>query len=246
MRKIHYNNKEILVFKDINKISDYAVKTWEKTAGKAINNKGSFSVALSGGKTPSTLYEKLSKMKDLPWDKTHIFMVDERFVPYNDENNNYRMINETFLRHVNIPAKNVHPILTTEITPGDSVLKYEEDLNTFFRSVPEFDLVLLGIGDDGHTASLFPGSPSLKETGNPVIAVQPAGKIRSDRITLTFPAINNSENIIFLASGAGKANTIKKVLESKKSRLPAAMVSPLKGSLIFLLDEDAASLLSKK
>jgi 6-phosphogluconolactonase len=98
-------------------------------------------------------------------------MVDERFVPYHDENNNYRMINEILMRHVDIPAKNIHPILTTIETPQALALKYEKDLNSFFRSGHGFDLILLGIGDDGHTASLFPGMPSLKEKKHLAIAV---------------------------------------------------------------------------
>lgn len=246
MRKIHRNNKEVLIFKSLNEAADHAVRKWTDIAEKTVNEKGFFSVALSGGKTPLVFFQKLAKEKKLPWSKTHVFMVDERFVPYHDENNNYRIINETLLRHVDIPAKNIHPILTTIETSQASALKYEKELNSFFRSRPGFDLVLLGIGNDGHTASIFPGMPSLKEKKHLAIAVPPSGPIESERITLTFPIINEAENILFMATGDDKAPVIREVIEKEKSRLPAAMVKPGKYSPVFLLDESAASLLSKK
>lgn len=237
--------KQVIIFKDIDGIADYAVRKWTEIAEKTVNEKDSFSVALSGGKTPATLFKKLAKEKNLPWNRTHVFMVDERFVPYHNENNNYRMINETLLRHVDIPAKNIHPISTTVETPQASALKYEKELDSFFSSRPGLDLVLLGIGNDGHTASLFPGMPSLKEKKHRAIAVPPSGSIMSERITMTFPIINKAKNIMFVAAGSNKSEIIREVKENEKSRLPAAMVRPRKGSLFFLLDEAAASLLSK-
>ncbi|GBE03458.1 6-phosphogluconolactonase [bacterium BMS3Abin09] len=239
-------NKQIIIFKDIDDITDYVVRKWTEIAEKTVNEKGFFSVAISGGKTPATLFQKLAKEKKLPWNRTHVFMVDERFVPYQDEHNNYRMINELLLRHVNIPAKNIHPISTIVESPQASALKYEKELNSFFRSRPGFDLVLLGIGEDGHTASLFPRTPSLKEKKHSAIAVPPSGTIMSERITMTFPVIDNAENIMFMAEGPGKSGVIREVIENEKSRLPAALVRPGEGSLFYLLDEAAASLLSKK
>lgn len=244
MKETNHNNKEILIFKNLDKAADHALEKWTEIAVRAVNEKGFFSVALSGGKTPVVFFDKLAKKKELPWNKTHVFMVDERFVPYHDENNNYRMINETLLRHVDIPAKNIYPISTTVETLQASVLKYKNDLSSFFISRPGFDLILLGIGNDGHTASLFPGKPSLKEKKHPAIAVQPSGHIDAGRITLTLPAINTAENILFMAAGDDKAPVIREVLENEKSRLPAAMVRPKTGSLFFLLDKAAASLLS--
>lgn len=246
MQKTYYNNKEVLIFRNLDEAADHAVMKWTEIAEKTVNDKGSFSVALSGGKTPTALFQKLAQNKNLPWNKTVVFMVDERFVPYQDENNNYRMINETFLRHVDIPAKNIHPILTTVETPQASVLKYEKELNCFFRSSPGFDLVLLGIGNDGHTASLFPNAQALKEKKHPAVVVPPSGPIEAERMTLTLPAINTAANILFMAAGDDKATVIRNVLETKKSRLPAAMVRPRKGSIFFLLDEAAASLLSNQ
>ena len=246
MGKINLKSKKVLIFKDMDKAADYALEKWAEMAERSVNEKGCFSAALSGGSTPAALFEKLSRKKGLPWNKTFVFMVDERFVPYQDESNNYRMINELLLRHVGIPAKNIHPILTTGETPRVSAEKYEEDLSRFFRSGACFDLVLLGIGNDGHTASLFPGMPSLKEKKHLAIEVPPSGNIEAERITLTLPAINNAENIIFMAGGANKSGKIRDVIEKEKSRLPAAMVRPREGNLFFLLDKDSASLLTKK
>jgi 6-phosphogluconolactonase len=243
---MNYNNKEVLIFKNLNMAADHAVRKWTEIAEKAVNEKGSFSVALSGGKTPAAFFQKLAKKNKLPWNKTHVFMVDERFVPYHDENNNYRMINEILLRHANIPAKNIHPISTTVESPQASAMKYERELNSFFSTRPGLDLVLLGIGDDGHTASLFPGTPSLKEKKHLAIAAPPSGTILSYRITITFPVINNAKNILFMVAGDNKAPVIREVIEEEKSRLPAAKVRPLKCSPVFLLDKAAASLLSKQ
>jgi 6-phosphogluconolactonase len=243
------NDKEILIFKEIDEMSDYAVNKWTEIAENAIKERGFFTVALSGGKTPIDLYRKLADKHTLPWNKTDVFMVDERFVPYESKENNFRMINELLLLHVGIPSKNIHPIITSSASAHDSASKYENTLNTFLKkesySVPEFDLILLGIGDDGHTASLFPDTPSLKESSCMVIAVSLEDESKKDRITLTFPVINNSRNIIFLASGINKAGVIKEVIEDSNSQLPASMVRPEKGKLIFLLDETAGSLLSK-
>ena len=241
-------HKEVLIFKDANLMADFAVKKWEEISGEAIKYKKCFTVALSGGRTPVALYQKLSGKKSLPWDKTHVFMVDERFVPYESDENNYHMINRTLLRHVSIPPKNVCPILTLEPDAAGSAARYEDDLAVYFRKMddkyPRFDLILLGIGDDGHTASLFPGTPSLKETRRLCIAASPPDKTKNKRMTITLPVINNADNIIFLVSGESKSAVIKEIVEGKKSRLPSAMVRPKKGKLIFLLDEGAGSLLS--
>ena len=246
MGKIDTETKKVLIFKDMDKAADYALEKWAEIAERSVNEKGCFSVALSGGRTPAALFEKLSRKKSLPWNKTFVFMVDERFVPYQDENNNYRMINELLLRHVDVPAKNIHPILTTGETPRVSAEKYEKDLERFLRSGACFDLILLGIGDDGHTASLFPGMPSLKEKKHLAIEVPSSGPIDAERITLTFPMINNAENIMFIATGSNKSEIIRGVIENENCRLPAAMVRPRQGNILFLLDEAAAASLTKK
>ncbi len=239
--------KEVLIFKNIDRMADAAIKKWIVISEREIREKGRFTVALSGGKTPVALYRKLSELKTLPWEKTDVFIVDERFVPYDSDESNYQMINRTLLRHVRIPARNVHPVFTSELTPRTSAAKYEEDLISYFKiphnGIPRFDLILLGIGRDGHTASLFPEAPALQETGHAAVAVRPPDISMKERITLTLPTINNSKNIILMATGENKAGVIKEVVAAGKSLLPAAMVRPKAGKLIFLLNEAAGSLL---
>jgi 6-phosphogluconolactonase len=241
-----YKNKEILIFKDIGEITDCAVKLWADISEKAIKDRGSFTVALSGGRTPVSLHKALADESGLPWDRTHIFIVDERFVPFDHEDSNYSMIDSALLKHVEIPRENIHPVITEGISPGTSAERYEKDIISFFKTsnteVPQFDLILLGLGVDGHTASLFPDTPALKEKGH-LTAVTPSGGSRKERITLTFPIINNADNIIFMITGEDKADVAREVIE-EKSPLPAAMVRPEKGKLYFLLDGRAGSLLS--
>ncbi len=248
---------EIFIFKTVEPLSNFAVDTWIRVSEQAIKNRGRFTVAVSGGKSPVTLYKKLSDLKNsAPWVKTHVFLADERFVSHDDKESNYNMLNQTLLRHIKIPGKNIHPISTNENTPQASALKYEKELISYFRlkidpnrqtqgEFPKFDLILLGIGEDGHTASLFPGDPSLRETGRMAVAVRPSGKSRKQRITLTFPVINNAETIVFLASGVKKALILKEILEKRNTSLPAAMVRPKYGTILWLLDEKASSLLEK-
>jgi 6-phosphogluconolactonase len=241
-------NREILSFSSTDGIADFAIDKWTAISEKAIDEKGFFSVALSGGKTPVPLYEKLAKITGLLWNMTHVFMVDERFVPYESYDNNHHMINRTLLMNLEIPASNIHPILTTEITPQASAAKYEEDLAAFFKKnksgIPGFDLVLLGVGDDGHTASLFTGTSAVGEAKHLAVEGVSPDKSTRERITITFPLINNSKNIIFLVAGADKAGIMKDILENEKSLLPAAKVKPRNGRLLFLMDRDASSLLT--
>lgn len=240
------NNKKILIFKNISQISNFVIKKWVEISEKAIKNRERFTVALSGGKTPVNLYRKLADLKNpLPWNKTHIFLVDERFVPYEDSRSNYRMINQTLLSRVKILKENVHSISAEGKIPQASAAKYEENLISFFKlspgEFPRFDLILLGIGEDGHTASLFPDISSLTETKHLAIVVSPPDISKNKRITLTLSVINNAENIIFIITGSNKALILKETLEKRNSRLPAAMVRPKKGRLFFLIDEAAAS-----
>ncbi|MBC8412830.1 6-phosphogluconolactonase, partial [bacterium] len=154
------NNKEFAVFDNMEDMSDFAMEQWSDVCRRAIEARGIFTVALSGGSTPITLYQKLAARDDLPWDKTHFFIVDERFVPYDSTASNFRMINRALLLHISVPAKNIHPILTVGVSAASAAEKYERDIAAFFKlpekTLPSFDLILLGMGEDGHTASLFP------------------------------------------------------------------------------------------
>ena len=238
----------IFVFDDNEGLADFAVKKWLKISSQAIAEKGSFTAALSGGKTPVEFYKRLAASNDiLSWDRTHLFLADERFVPPSHNESNYGLIKEQLLSHVKIADENVHRIQTEKITLEQSATRYEEDIRRFFRiegrSVPRFDLIMLGIGEDGHTASLFPRKSSLLERTRLAIPVT-AEKFLGERITLTLPVINNASEIIFLVSGRAKAEVMKEIIENKQGSLPVSRVHPKQGMVYFVIDKQAASLLS--
>jgi 6-phosphogluconolactonase len=244
--KVHRRNVRVFDRKD--DISSFIIKTWREISQEAIERKGAFSAALSGGKTPVDLYRRLSGVKEmLPWDKTHIFLVDERFVSFEHRDSNYRMLKETLLDHIPIPQGNIHPIPTDRPTPLTSAMAYEEDLKKFFGlskdQFPGFDLLLLGIGEDGHTASLFPGTHVLDNTIHLAAPVS-MDEMRHPRITLTLPVINNAKHILFLVVGKNKAFVLQKIMDQEDTSLPASMVHPNKGHLIFVIDREASSQLS--
>jgi 6-phosphogluconolactonase len=239
-------NKEIMIFDNSAQLVEFAIKLWTQIAEEAVKKRGLFTVSLSGGRTPVQLYKKLSKSGML-WYKTHIFIVDERFVPLDHKDSNYGMINKTLLSNIEIPDKNVHPV-TIEKGPGESAALYESRITAFFNlsssDIPEFDLILLGLGNDGHTASLFPGSAALSVKDHLTTSAAASDEARHDRITITFPVINRARNIIFLVTGSNKAAVVKEVLENESSGLPAASIRPVKGDIYYFLDSGAASLLT--
>lgn len=234
---------EYLAFDINDEIWHYLGKRWEEISAKAIAEKGYFSAALSGGKTPAGFYQYLSGRLDLQWGKSHLFLVDERFVPWESPESNYRMLHENLLRRIQIPSENIHTIPTGQSSPDISAKTYEEEMRRFFKldenSIPNFDLILLGIGEDGHTASLFPGADALKETKRLVVPVRP-GESLMDRISLTLPVINNASNVIFLVSGQRKRVIMRRMREGHNMALPASMVNPERGRLLFLMDREAA------
>jgi 6-phosphogluconolactonase len=240
--------KEISVFDKRGELYDFLIRKWKEICEKAIEKRGIFTVALSGGETPVEFYQRLEVSKDLlVWDKTHIFLVDERFVPFEHPDSNYGMIRKDLLTRISLPPQNIHPIRIYQ-TLQISAEKYEEELRMFFDlgtgDFPEFDLILLGIGEEGHTASLFPDAPALFETNQLVVAVH-LDVSRHDRISLTLPLINQADNIVFLVLGQSKSLIIKKVLEESLN-LPASLVRPIDGRLFLLLDREAGLLLSDK
>jgi len=248
MNSFTFIQNKIHIFENIEDISEFAFQKWEELSKKTIDERKKFGVALSGGNTPIRLYEKLSHTcKKLPWKNTYIFMADERLVPWDTSDSNYGLVRKKLLNNIDIPEKNVHPV-SIESSAGKSAKKYEEDIEKFFNSkengFPVFDLIVLGLGKDGHTASLFPGDKAIHEKKRSVIAANPEN-IRHERISLTLPTINNARNIIFMVSGIDKAETVKKVLEEERSNLPASLVHPKRGEVFFLFDRDAGSLLKK-
>jgi 6-phosphogluconolactonase len=209
---------------------------------KAIANKGYCTIALSGGSTPKVLYELLATptfAKNIHWKKVFIFFGDERFVPHNSEESNYKMATDTLLVNVPIPKKNIFGIQTQNITPQQSAKSYNAVVKKYVTATHPFDIVLLGIGEEGHTASLFPNSPLLKETKSWVQHIFVTEK-KMERITFTLPLINKANNVLFLVSGASKAAIVKTIFSAKGKKLPAAMVQP-KGNLFWVLDEAAAA-----
>lgn len=237
--------RDLHIFAERAAAHDFLVNRWDNIAKRAIANRGRFTVALSGGKTPGDFFRRLAAKNGLPWEKTHLFQVDERFVSSADRESNLFLIGETLTKGASIPPENIHPITTEGITPEESATAYEEELRRFFHdsALPRFDLIMLGIGNDGHSASLFPGSPCLHETKGLVVPTVAKAPPR-ERISLTLPVINNARVAVFLATGEQKAPVMREILEDNNSSLPAAQVRPAKGSLLFVLDNRAASLLS--
>ena len=233
----------ILVFDEKSVLERYFVSEWMGMAREAISARGLFSAALSGGKTPEGFFRALAGGGDEAiWRETRLFMVDERIVPHEDEASNWKMMNETLFDRCPIPRENIHPV-PTGCLPEACANLYEKDLRAFFGTedgFPIFDLVHLGLGEDGHTASLFPGSPVLRE--KMLLAAAVPDGARHDRVTLTYPVINNARNVIFLVIGEGKAAILARVAGNDPS-LPASEVSPRKGRLLFLADRGAASML---
>ena len=239
---------KVCVFRDSKAASDFAVNKWMEISHESVKNKGFFTVALSGGRTPIDFYTMLSASKNrLLWEKTHIFLVDERFVPPSHKESNYCLIQKHLLKAIDIQKGNIHPVQTEKVTLEMAAEKYEEEIRNFFGirgdHIPEFNLIMLGIGEDGHTASLFPGAPSLKEKKRiaiPVIADKPPHK----RISLTLPVLTNAQRIMFLVTGSEKAGIVREIVEGSESRLPASLVRRRARSAYLVMDEGAASLLS--
>lgn len=214
-------------------------------ARQVLSGGGWFSIALSGGNTPRRLYEILSGEcgEAVPWQRVKFFWSDERYVPQGDEHSNYRTAEEALLKHLGVPVANVHPLPTHRKNPEDAADEYETFLKSQTQSKwPRLDVVLLGMGSDGHTASLFPGSPALDEKKRWVVATEAPVEPRQ-RLTLTLPVINAAANTCFLASGDEKAEAMEAafVKHATKALCPAAAVRPTNGRLMCWADEAAAA-----
>jgi 6-phosphogluconolactonase len=202
-------------------------------------------VAISGGSTPRRLYELLgvAPYRDqVDWQKVHFFWVDERCVPKEDEASNFKIAFDRLLSKVPIPNENIHRIKSEE-DPEKAARDYEGDMKKFFGAsgLPVFDLVLLGMGEDGHTASLFPGSKSLQERARLAVPVYLGGSY-GNRITLTLPVLDNAAQILFLVAGSSKATVLSEILSDgkRKGEFPAERIRPVKGRVIWLIDREAA------
>jgi 6-phosphogluconolactonase len=236
---------ETRVFPDIDTLSRGAFEELLRVMQDAIKQRGRFAIALSGGHTPAKLYTLWAEAENdgvkTPWDRVDLFWGDERYVPQNDPLSNYRMTRERLIEHVAIPAANVHPVPTNLPTPQNAAEAYETELRGFFRGhAPAFDLQLLGLGVEGHTASLFPGSPALEEKQRWVVPVEAPAE-PPKRLTLTPVVLNEGRNTFFLVAGADKREilvALRNEPESKPSEYPAARIRPA-GRTLWFLDQAA-------
>lgn len=234
---------QIQIFKDLSALSQAAAKIFIESAAQAIAERGQFLVALSGGNTPMALYRLLVDAP-MDWPRVHVFWGDERCVPVDDPGNSYAQARDVLLARVPIPADQVHRV-QSELEPASAARAYAATLSRFRPPWPRFDLVLLGMGDDGHTASLFPGSPV--DEAEPVIAVTANYQDRpANRVTLTPRVINSARRVMFLVAGAGKAVTLSTVLSdlSLSEQFPAQRIRLTDGELLWMVDEAAGSLIS--
>ncbi len=238
---------DVRIFEDLDALSEAAAVLFVGACAQAIRSRGRALVALSGGSTPEKLYELLAKSpyaEQIGWTHVHIFWGDERCVPPEDPESNYRQANDALLSHVPIPKENVHRI-QGEADPRDAAMTYALALRAFASpplSWPRFDLVLLGMGEDGHTASLFPGSPVNITAPTAAVTAQYQGR-PANRVTITPVLLNQARLLVFMVSGESKSQTLADVLNGgyDPARLPAQRIRPVDGQLIWMVDEPTAS-----
>jgi 6-phosphogluconolactonase len=235
----------LLVYETPEELAGAAARDFAARAREAVAERGRFAVVLAGGSTPKATYEVLARdyADNLDWSKVHVYFGDERTVPPDHEDSNYRMARETLLSRIRVGS--VHR-MRCELTPEEAAAAYERELREFFGTSdepPRFDLILLGLGKDGHTASLFPETSALDVTDRWVVA-NPVLKLETARLTLTIPIINAAKAVTFLVAGRDKAEALKEILEGDADprEYPAKFIRP-EGDLTWMVDKAAASLL---
>jgi 6-phosphogluconolactonase len=240
----------VIVAANTEELTSRAAERFVSTAKESVARRGRFAVAISGGSTPREMHRMLAQPPSLaaiPWAKVHLFWVDERCVPADDPRSNFGTARKDFLRRIPLPEENLHPA-RGESPPEKGAEEYELELIRFFHleegEFPVFDLIFLGMGADGHTASLFPGDGAVQEEKRRVLAVQ-GGIPFLKRITMTRPVLNRARRIVFLVAGGQKAEMVRTVMSGDIPRFPAGMIRPLEGELMWILDRPAASLLQK-
>jgi 6-phosphogluconolactonase len=240
----------IWLYDDYEALSNAAAGIFVQRAREAAQEKGWFAVALSGGNTPQRTYELLAEppyRDHVSWGQVHVFWGDERCVPHADPRSNIRMARQALLDKVPIPASQIHPISCGK-APEEGASEYEAALREFFGNrPPRFDLIFLGLGENGHTASLFPRLPVLQEQMRWVSGVY-VEEQDLYRVTMTAPLINHAAVVACLVSGTSKAEVLKEVLEgpADPERLPAQLIRPANGELHWLVDQEAAALLTRQ
>ncbi len=251
--RLNPNRFRVDIVADLAQICRTAANEILRLVDRAGSKAKPFTIALSGGTTPRRLHVLMAGdpavRTRLPWNDMHFFWGDERHVPPDDPQSNYRMAWETLLSLAPIPAKNIHRVISEEPDAFQAAEKYEQELKAFFEleagQMPRFDCILLGMGDDGHTASLFPETEVLSETKR-IVAAYWVEKLKTHRITMTVPVLNRADLIVFLVSGAEKAKALKAVLQGdyRPEQFPAQLIRPDQGRLLWIVDQAAASCLT--
>jgi 6-phosphogluconolactonase len=245
------SKRNLIICRSSVDLAQKAAAQFASLAAEAIARSGRFTVALSGGSTPRALYSLLSSPewnRRIDWSHSHLFWGDERCVPPDHDQSNYRMVHEALLSKIQMPPENIHR-MAGEKEPRQAASEYEEQLRKFFQlsqgKLPRFDLILLGLGEEGHTASLFPGAAALEEKEQ-LVTTAYVETIKAHRLTLTLPVINAASQVTFLVAGENKRMIVKQLLAAgtDSSNLPAARVSPTDGKLTWLVAEDAADEIS--
>jgi 6-phosphogluconolactonase len=252
---VQTKSRDIQIVENGEAVSRTAAEMMVGLVLKKLESEETFAVALSGGSTPKNMFAILASdaalRNRMPWGRVHFFWGDERHVAPDHTDSNYRMANETLLSRVPVPSENIHRIRAENPDAGKAAEDYEQELRGFFKleteQLPPFDCVFLGMGSDGHTASLFPGTKALHERERLVVPNWVA-KFQSYRITLTTPVLNNAAIVIFLVSGEEKAEPLRVVLEGQKQtdRFPSQLVEPTHGKLLWIVDQAAARQLRGK
>jgi 6-phosphogluconolactonase len=232
----------IRIFENSEQLAQAAAELFADQARRAVAARGRFCVALAGGSTPRQTYQQLARSplrEQIPWTRIHIFWGDERCVPVDDPRSNAHMAREALLEHVPIPADQIHNMSCAK-EPEAAARIYQQLLQDFFQpDPPRFDLILLGLGEDGHTASLFPGTPGLQQREQLVILVQKPGEDFA-RLSLSLPLINLARMLVFLVSGPKKTRIFKAIQRGPAARYPAQLIAPSDGELQWLVDREAA------
>lgn len=246
-------DRTIRIFPDVAAIAQHAANIFVNAAKQAVKERGVFRVAMAGGSTPKTLYALLVSepfRSQLSFDKMQLFFGDDRHVPPDHPDSNYRMVSENFVSKTPIRPEQVFRMKTELQDTEKAALEYEQTLKTQFAlkpgELPRFDLMMLGMGNEGHTLSLFPATTALRDNGRLVVRTW-VGKLYTERITCTAPVANNSAAVLFMIAGADKAPALKAVLEGpyEPDQLPTQYIKPANGKLIFLVDSAAGGILSK-
>jgi 6-phosphogluconolactonase len=245
------STRTIEIFPNATDLFRASAEEFIRAARSAIGARGRFTVALAGGSTPKALYSLLAaEYANFEWNRVFVFFGDERHVAPDHPDSNYRMVNESLLNKISIPAENIFRVHAENPDASAAASDYENQIRRFFSvkpgEFPRFDFILLGMGPDGHTASLFPGSSALGEQERIVVANW-VEKFKTHRITFTFPVLNRAAEVMFLASGADKAEMLHEVLQGEgAATLPSQRVQPSDGKLVWMLDEAAAAKLTRR